>query len=62
MVKIMFFIARHNEYLNVWTDVYQLLSKKKDEEIENFFIQYLVNTDIERNDIKKIIDDYFEKY
>lgn len=60
--EISFFIARHNEYLNVWTDVYQLLSKKKDEEIENFFIEYLVNTDIERNDIKKIIDDYFEKY
>lgn len=59
--EISFFIARQNEYLSIWSDIYELLSKRKEEEIENFFIDYLVNADIIRNNIKKIVDGYLEE-
>lgn len=44
--------------MNVWYDIFILLAKIKDEDIENFFIQYLIDTEIERPNLNKIIDDY----
>lgn len=44
--------------MDIWHDIFMLLTKIKDEDIENFFIKYLIDSEVERADLNKIIEDY----
>lgn len=58
--EVTFYFCRNEFFISVWKDIFILLSKVKDEEIEDFFIEYLVNSDVERADLKKIINKYLQ--
>lgn len=49
------------DVLNIVTALFSLLSKVKDQEVEDFFVEYLVSYDYcyPESDIKEIVDDYF---
>ena len=49
-------------YAPVWYKIYELLAEIKDEEVENFFVEYLIEDDKEHPEIKKIIDKYFSAW
>ena len=57
--KIAFFIGVNEAYTSIWNDAYSLIAKIKDEEVENFFIEFLINDEKLRPDITKIVNDYF---
>ncbi|WFR58904.1 hypothetical protein QA584_07430 [Anaerocolumna sp. AGMB13025] len=57
--EVMFYFCKNYAYVTVWYDIYELLAKIKDEEVENFFVDYLVQDDRDHPAIKKIIDQYF---
>ena len=57
--EIAFFVCNNEEYAVIWEDVYSLLSKIKDEDIESFFIEFLINDEKLRPRVTKIVDDYF---
>lgn len=59
--EIAFHFGRSDGYVSIWTDIFKMLAKIKDEEVENFFIEYVTNSEIERLELKKIIDDYFHE-
>lgn len=48
----------YSGFVEIWHDIFMLLSKIKDEDVENFFIQYLIDAEVERVELQKIIDDY----
>lgn len=56
--ELAFHFCNYGGFVGIWRDIFMLLAKIKDEDVENFFIQYLIDADIERADLKKIIDDY----
>jgi len=45
--------------VSVWNEIYELLANIKDEEVENFFVDYLVKDDKDHPEIKKLADKYF---
>jgi len=47
--------------VGIWQEIFLLLAKIKNEDVENFFIQYLIDAEIERTDLNKIIDDYLRE-
>lgn len=57
--EVAFFVGRNEGYVSIWSEVYTLISKIKDEEVEDFFVEFLVNDENLRSDITKIVDDYF---
>lgn len=57
--EMAFYFCRNYSYAPVWYKIYGLLAEIKDEEVENFFIEYLIEDDKEHPEIKKIIDRYF---
>ena len=57
--EIAFYICRNYSFAPVWYKIYELLADIKDEEVEDFFVDYLVQDDKEHPEIKKIIDKYF---
>jgi hypothetical protein len=56
--EIAFHFYSYGGFVGIWHDIFMLLAKIEDEDVENFFIQYLIEAEIERSDLKKIIDDY----
>jgi hypothetical protein len=56
--ELAFHFCSYGSLVSVWRDIFMLLAKIRDEEVENFFIQYLIDAEIERADLKKIIGDY----
>lgn len=58
--QMAFFIGKNEAYGSIWNDVYSLIAKIKDEEVENFFVEFLINDEKLRPDITKIVDDYFK--
>lgn len=56
--ELAFYFCSYDSFVNIWYEIFMLLSKIKDEDVENFFIQYLIDTEIERPNLKKIADDY----
>lgn len=57
--EVSFYFCRNYSFVSVWYKIYELISQIKDEEVENFFIEYLVNDDRNHPDVKKIVDNYF---
>jgi hypothetical protein len=57
--EMAFYFCRNYSYAPVWYKIYELLAKIKDEEVENFFVDYLIENGKEHPEIKKIIDKYF---
>lgn len=58
--EVAFFIGKNESYVSIWNEVYSLISKiKNDEDVENFFVEFLINDEGLRTDITKIVDDYF---
>lgn len=57
--EMAFYFCRNYSYVPVWYKIYELLAKIKDEEVENFFVDYLIEDNNEHLEIKKIIDKYF---
>ena len=53
------FICKNENYVHIWHDVFKLLSNVKNQRVEEFFIDYLVNDERLRPDITKIVDAYF---
>lgn len=58
--ELAFFIGKNEFCVPVWNEVYSLIAKIKDEEVENFFVEFLINDEKLRPDITKIVDDYFK--
>lgn len=56
--ELAFHFCSYGLFGSILHDIFILLAKIKDEDIENFFIQYLINNEIERPDLNKIIDNY----
>lgn len=56
--ELAFYFCSYGGFMGIWHDIFMLLAKIKDEDVENFFIGYLINGEIERAELKKIIDDY----
>lgn len=56
--ELAFHFCSYGGFVGIWYDIFILLAKIKGEDVENFFIQYLIDAEIERSDLKKIIDDY----
>jgi hypothetical protein len=54
-----FFVCRNENYVHVWHDIFKLLANIKNQQVEDFFIEYLVNDEKLRPDITKIVDDYW---
>lgn len=57
--EMAFYFGRNDSFVHVWYQVYKLLSNIKDEEVENFFVEFLIEDKKEYKDIKRIIDNYF---
>jgi hypothetical protein len=57
--EIAFHFGRSDEFVSIWTDIFKMLAKIKDEEVENFFVEYVINSEIARLDLNKVIDGYF---
>jgi len=58
--EVAFFIGKNESYVSIWNEVYSLIAKiKNDEDVENFFVDFLINDEGLRTDITKIVDDYF---
>jgi len=51
--------CKNENYVHIWHDMFHLLSNIKCQQVEEFFIDYLVNDEKLRPDVTKIIDDYF---
>lgn len=54
-----FKIASSDKWTLLWEEAYKYLSRFRNNEIENLFIDFLINDEENRTHIKKIIDDYF---
>ncbi|QDY32872.1 hypothetical protein [Clostridium sporogenes] len=58
--EVAFFIGKNESYVSIWNEVYSLIAKiKNDEDVENFFVDFLINDEGLRTNITKIVDDYF---
>ncbi|ENK0837967.1 hypothetical protein AB2Z22_001293 [Clostridium botulinum] len=58
--EVAFFIGKNESYVSIWNEVYSLIAKiKNDEDVENFFVDFLINDEGLRKDITKIVDAYF---
>lgn len=56
--ELAFHLCSYGGFVSIWHDIFILLAKIKDEDVENFFIKYLIDAEIKRVDLEKIIDDY----
>lgn len=54
-------IASSDRWVSLWDESYKYLSRFRNNEIENLFIDFLINDEENRRHIKKIIDDYFRE-
>lgn len=59
--ELSFYFCRNRLFASVWYKIYELLANIKDEDIENFFVEFLINDNGEHKDVKKIVDKYFEQ-
>lgn len=54
-----FKIASSDKWKLLWEEAYKYLSRFRNNDVENLFIDFLVNDEENRTHIKRIIDDYF---
>ena len=59
--ELAFHFCSYSGFVGIWKDIFILLAKIKNEDVENFFIQYLIDAEIERTDLNRIIDDYLRE-
>jgi hypothetical protein len=52
-------IASSERWISLWVEAFEFLADIRTQEIEDFFVDYLINDDKKRPEITKIIDDYF---
>lgn len=57
--EMAFYFCKNYAFTSVWYKIYELLANIKDEEVENFFIDFLVYDEKKYLEINKIIDRYF---
>lgn len=55
-----FKIASSDRWTLLWEEAYKYLSRFRNSEIEDLFIDFLINDEENRTHIKRIIDDYFK--
>ncbi len=51
-------LCKNPEYLEAWDDCFTLLAKIKDQRIEDFFIEFLIEDDRQRPWLTKIAEEY----
>jgi len=51
--------CKDERYVIIWHDIFKLLANVKSQQVEDFFIDYLVSDEKLRPDITKIVDNYF---
>ncbi len=57
--EMAFYFCRNYSFAPVWYKIYELLANIREEEVEDFFVDYLVQDEKEHPEINKIIDRYF---
>lgn len=57
--EMAFYFCRNASFSLVWYKIYKLLVNFKDEEVENFFVDYLIHDEKKYPEINKLIDSYF---
>jgi hypothetical protein len=60
--ELTFYFSKEYAYVAIWNPLFTILSKYMDDEIEQFFLDYIINSEHERKDIKQIIDNYFVRF
>ncbi|AIY80256.1 hypothetical protein U728_922 [Clostridium botulinum 202F] len=62
--QLAFYFCRIESWSDVFVEIFTLLTKIDNTEVEDFFIEYLVNYDYNYPcpEVKKIVDDYFAVY
>lgn len=56
--EIAFYFCSNYFFVTVWNKIYELVANVKDEDVENFFVDYLIQDDKDHPDIKRIVDNY----
>ncbi len=54
-------IASSERWSSLWDIAYTFLATIRTQEVEDFFIDFLINDDKKRPEITKIVDDYFKR-
>lgn len=57
--EMAFYFCKNYSFASVWYEIYELLANVIDEEVEDFFVDYLVHDEKRYPEINKIIDNYF---
>lgn len=55
-------VVKNPAWGGIWQTAYQLLSSIRSEEVENQFVQFLIDDDGSRPEIRAIVDRYFEPH
>lgn len=58
-IEFAVFVGRNRSYVRIWHEVFSLLSKVNSEEVETFFVDFLISDDTLRPFLTKIADEYF---
>ena len=58
-VEFIISFCKDESYVHIWNDIFKLLANVKSQQVEDFFIDYLVNDERLRPDITRIVDNYF---
>ena len=53
--------CKDKRYSHIWYEIYELLAKIKNQQVEDFFIDFCVNDEKERLDLTKIVDRWFRE-
>lgn len=57
--EMAFYFCRNYTFVTAWEEIYKLLATIKDEAVEDFFVDYLVQGEKNHPEINRIIDAYF---
>ena len=57
--EMAFYFCRNYTYVSAWDEIYELLATINHEEVEDFFVDYLVQDEKNHPEINRIIDTYF---
>lgn len=58
--QLAFYFGKNEDFIYIWYEIFSLLVKIKDEDVENYFVEYLINYGNQKPEIKKIVDSYFK--
>lgn len=58
-LEFAFFFGKDESFVDIWPALFKLLANIKNQPVEDFFVDFLVNDERLRPNITKIVDDYF---